>query len=77
MVSCGTLLQNPNPQKEKYERQNQVRFNEKFDNACDNDINNSDQKIYSPMACMSGNDECLSKFSGDSLQLTNWIWIME
>ena len=35
--------------------------------------NNSDQKIYASMECMSGNDECPSDNYGDSQQLTNWI----
>ena len=35
--------------------------------------NDDDQKIYSPMAWMSDNDENSSRYFGDILQLTNWI----
>ena len=35
--------------------------------------NNIDQKIYSYMACMSGNDKYPSESVGDSFQYTNWI----
>ena len=48
-------------------------FNEKGNCACDNDKNNSDQKIYASLARMSGNDEFTSENFGDSLHLSNWI----
>ena len=51
----------------------QVRFNEKGIRACNNDENNSDQRIYVSLARMSSNDEFSSENVGDSLQLTNWI----
>ena len=41
--------------------------------ACNNDENNSYQKIYASMTRMFGNDECPSEKFGDSSQLTNWI----
>ena len=63
----------PNPPKDNKKQQKQARFNEKGNCACDNDENNSDQKIYASMASMSGNDECPSQNYGDSLQLTNRI----
>ena len=59
--------------KENEKRQKQVRFNEKGNLECDNGENKSDQKIYSSLARMSGNDECTSGIYGDSSQLTNWI----
>ena len=61
------------PTKENQKRQNQVRFNEKGNCACDNGKNNSDHKIYAYMARMSGNDECPSDNFGASLQWTDWI----
>ena len=54
-------------------RQNQVRFNEKVNCACDNGENNSDQKIYASSSRMYVNDEFRSGNFGDSLQMTNWI----
>ena len=63
----------PKPPKDYDEQKKQLRFNEKVNRACDNSENNSDQKIYAYMACMSGNDECLSGNFGDSSQLTNWV----
>ena len=50
-----------------------MRFNEKFNHACDNGKNKCDQYIYESMARMSGNEECPSENFGDSSQLTNWI----
>ena len=38
-------------------RRKQVRFNEKGNRACENGENNSDQKIYAYMACMSSDDK--------------------
>ena len=74
---CGpedhTIAKIPKPPKDNEKRRKQVRFNEKGNHACDNGKNNSDQKIYASMAHMSGNDECSSKFFGDSSQLTNCI----
>ena len=74
---CGSqdhlIAKFPKPPKEKYKRQNKVRFNEKGNRACDNGKNNSNQEIYAFMACMSDNDEFPSGNFGDSLQLTNWI----
>ena len=56
----------PNPPKDYEKRRKEVRFNEKGNCACDNSKNNSDQKIYSSMARMSGNDKFLSETFGDS-----------
>ena len=61
----------PRPPKYNKKRRKQVRFNEKGNRACDNGKNNSDQKIYSSMARMSGNDEFPGEHFGDSSQLTN------
>ena len=63
----------PKPPKYNEKRQNQVRFNEKDNRACDNGENNNDQKIYASMARMSSNEERSSENYGDSPQLTNWI----
>ena len=63
----------PKPTKNNKQRRKQVCFNEKVNRACDNKKNISDQKIYSYMAHMYGNDECLSKYFDDISQLTNWI----
>ena len=63
----------PKPPKDNEKRRKQVRFNEKGNRACNNNKNNSDQKIYVYTARMSGNDKCPSENFGDSLQLTNWI----
>ena len=63
----------PKPQKYNEKRQNKVYFVEKGNRACNNGENNSDQKIYASMACMSGNDEFPSENSGDSWQLSYWI----
>ena len=51
------------PKSPKYneKRQNQVRFNEKGNCACDNGKNDIDQNIYASMARMSSKDECLSE----------------
>ena len=38
-----------NPPKDNEKRRNKVCFNEKRNRACDNSINNSDQKIYASM----------------------------
>ena len=51
----------------------QVRFNKKGNRACNNVKNNSEQKIYTSMALMSGNDECPREKIGDSSQMTNLI----
>ena len=59
----------PKPPKDNEKRRKQVRFNEKCNRACNNDKNNSDQKIYSSMARMSRKDECSSVNYGDSSQL--------
>ena len=63
----------PKPQKDNEKRRKQIRFNEKCKRACGNGKNNSDQKIYASMACMSSNDECSSENYCDSSQLTNQI----
>ena len=39
----------------------------------DNSGNNNEIYIYTSMTRMSGNDESLGKYFGDSLQLTNWV----
>ena len=61
------------PTKVNKKRRKQLSFNDKVNRSCDNDENNSDQKIYSYMARMSGNDKCPSGNFGDSSQLANWI----
>ena len=63
----------PNPPKENVKRQKQLHFNEKCNHACDNGEDNSDQKKYAYMECITGNDECPSGNFGESLQFTNWI----
>ena len=63
----------PKPPKDNEKRIKQVSFNEKVNRACNNNKNNSDQKIYAYMACMSGNDKFPSEMFCDSFQLTNWI----
>ena len=63
----------PNPPKDNEKRKKKLCFNEKGDCEYNNSENNSDQKIYASMACMSGYDECPSEKFGDSSQLTNWI----
>ena len=74
---CGSenhiIAKFPKPPEDNEKRRNKVCFNENGNRACDNSKNNSDQKIYAYMACMSGNDEFPSGYFGDSLQLTNWI----
>ena len=40
---------------------------------CDNGKNNTVQKKYASMVCMSGNDEYTGENVGHSSQLTNWI----
>ena len=67
------IVKRPKPPKDNDKRRKQIRFNEKGNRSCDNNKNNSDQKIYASMARMSGNDECPSENYGDSSQLTNWI----
>ena len=67
----------PKTPRDNEKQRRQVGFNEKGNHACDNGENNSDQKIYAPMARMSSNDECPNGNFGDSSQLTNWIWILE
>ena len=61
------------PPKDNEKRQNQVRFNEKGNCACDNGEDNDDHKIYASMARMSSDDERKSVKYGDSSQFTNWI----
>ena len=63
----------PKPPIENEKRRKQVRFNKKGNCACDNNENNSDQKIYESMASIYGNAECPSGNFADSSQLTNWI----
>ena len=74
---CGSedhlIAKCPNLPKDNEKRRKQVPLNEKDNCACDNNENNSDQKIYASMARSSGNDECLSEKIGDSSQLTNCI----
>ena len=48
-------------------------MNEKGNHACDNDENNSGQKIYVSMARMSGNENFPSENFGDSSQLTDLV----
>ena len=43
--------------KDNEKRKKQVRFNENFNRACNNGKNNSDQKIYASMACMSSKEK--------------------
>ena len=62
----------PKNPKENEKWRKQVLFNENFNHACNNGENNSDQKIYASMACMSGSDKCTSGNFGDSSKLTNW-----
>ena len=38
---------------------------------CDNGKNNNDQNIYASMERISENEECSSRYFGDSSQLTN------
>ena len=57
----------PKPKKYNNKQRNQVRFNEKGNRACENGENNSDQKIYASMACISGHDKCPSGDFGNSL----------
>ena len=74
---CGSedplIAKCPKPPKENDKRRKQVYFNEKFNRACNNGKNNSDQKIYASMARMSGNEKCPCEIFGDSSQLTNCI----
>ena len=74
---CGCedhlIVECPKPPKDSEKQRKQVRSNEKGNHASGNNKNNSDQKIYASMACMSSNDECYSGNFGDSSQLTNWI----
>ena len=70
MFRCGyqdhLIEKCPKPPKYNEKRQKQVRFNEKVNRTCNNGKNNSDQKIYASMACMSVNGKCPSGNSGDS-----------
>ena len=72
---CGSedhiIAKCPKPLKDNEKRRKQVWLNEIGNCACNNGENNSDQKIYESMACMSGNYKCTSGSFGDSLQLTN------
>ena len=74
---CGSedhlIVKFPKPPKENQKHRKKVSFNEKVNRAYDNGKNNSDQKIYAYMACMSDNEGCPSGNFGDSSQLTNWI----
>ena len=60
----------PYPPKVNEKRKKQVCFNEKGNRECNNGENNSYQKIYAPLARMSGNDECPRGKFGDNSQLT-------
>ena len=57
---CGSenhlIAKCTNPPEENEKQRKQVRFNEKVIRACNNDENNSDQKIDAYMSRMSGND---------------------
>ena len=74
---CGSedhmIAKFPKPSKDNEKRRRQVRFNEKYNCACDNGKNKDDHKIYAYMERMSRNDERSSEKYGDSFQLTNWI----
>ena len=74
---CGSedhmIKKCPKPPKDNEKLQNQVRFNEKGNCACDNGEDNYDHKIYAYMARMPSDDERKSVKYGDSLLLTNWI----
>ena len=61
------------PPKENERRRKEVRFNEKGNRECNNNKNNSDQKICASMSSMSDNDKCPSGDFGDCSQLNNWI----
>ena len=78
---CGSednlIAKCPNPPKNSNKRRKKVCFNEKCNHACDNEKNNSDQKIYAYIAPMSSNDECLSGNFGDSSQLKIGFCILE
>ena len=67
---CGSedhiIAKFPKLPKDNEKRQNQVRFHEKGNRACDNGKNNDDHKIYASMARMSSNDERKSVKYGDS-----------
>ena len=63
----------PKPPKENEKWRIQVRFNEKGNFACDNSENNNDQKIYTSMACISGNYEFPRENFDDISQLTYLI----
>ena len=56
----------PKPPKENEKRRKQVLFNEKYNHACNNGKNKSDQKIYLSMARLSINDEFPNGNFGDS-----------
>ena len=49
----------------------------KGNRVCDNKENNDDHKICASMAQMSSNDKHSSEKYGESLQLTNWIYIQK
>ena len=55
----------------------QLRFIGDGNPPCNNDENNSDQKIYAYMAHIYDNEECTSGMFGDISQLTDWSWILE
>ena len=63
------------PPKDKKKRQNKVRFSERgnreLQKECKNGDNDNDQRKYSSMAQMSGNEKSPSRDFGDSSQLTN------
>ena len=63
----------PKPPKDSEKQRKQVRLNENFNRACDNDENDDDHKIYASKARMYSDDECKSGEYGDSSQLTDWI----
>ena len=66
-----------NTPNENDKQQKQVRFSEIGNRAlhkyCNNGKHNNDHNIYAYTAHMSDNDECYSRYFGDSLQLAYWI----
>ena len=63
----------PNPPKDNQKRLNQVRYNGKGNCTHDKGKNNSDQKIYTSKAHMSGNGKFPCGNFSDSSQLTSWF----
>ena len=74
---CGSedhlIAKFPKPPKDNETWKKQLHFNEKVNPACSNNEDNSDQKIYASISCMSVDDECPSGNFGESSKLTNWI----